>query len=110
MRILTLGGWAMFFSCLLSAAGGELNLMPQPARLVQSQGRLKIDQSFRLALTGYREPRLEHAAARLIEHLESKTGMPLSRDLSGDAAGAVLEISTAAASLPVQKLGEDESY
>ena len=89
---------------------GELNLMPQPARIEPGPGKLKIDQSFRIGLTGYREPRLDHAAARLIEHLESKTGLPLSRDLSDDAAVATLEISTGAASSPVQKLGEDESY
>ena len=110
MKILTLGGWLMASSAWLPVAHGELNLMPQPAHVVSGQGKLRIDQSFRIALPGYREPRLEHAAARLIEHLESKTGMPLSRDLSADAAGATLEISTAAASSPVQKLGEDESY
>ncbi|MBZ5590929.1 MAG: family 20 glycosylhydrolase [Acidobacteriia bacterium] len=110
MRILTLGCWAMACGCCLSAASGDLNLMPQPAHVIPGQGKLKIDQSFRVALTGYREPRLEQAAARLIEHLESKTGMPLSPELSGDAAGAALEISAAAASSPVQKLGEDESY
>ncbi|HVP45446.1 MAG TPA: family 20 glycosylhydrolase, partial [Bryobacteraceae bacterium] len=110
MRILTLGGWLMASSTLLPVAHGELNLMPQPAHIVSAQGKLRIDQSFRISLTGYREPRLEHAAARLIEHLEAKTGMPLSRDLSAGSAGAALEISTAAASSPVQKLGEDESY
>jgi len=109
MRILTLGGWLMALT-LLPMAYGELNLIPQPAHVVPGQGKLKIDQSFRIALTGYREPRLERAAARLIEHLESKTGMPLTRNLSSDAAGATLEISTTAASSPVQKLGEDESY
>jgi len=110
MRILKLGGWLLASSSLLPTAHGELNLMPQPAHVVPGQGRLKVDQSFRIALTGYREPRLERAAVRLIEHLESKTGMPLTRDLSADAAGATLEIATAAASSPVQQLGEDESY
>jgi hexosaminidase len=110
MKILSAGWCALVFSALLGTAKAELNLMPQPAHIVPGQGKLKIDQSFRIAITGYHEPRLERAAARLVQHLELKTGMPLSRELSADAAGASLEISTQAASSSVQKPGEDESY
>ena len=110
MKIRTVGCWALACSAFLDAAHAELSLMPQPAHVVPGQGKLKIDQSFRIAFTGYREPRLDRAAARLAQHLEMKTGMPLSRELSADAATASLEISTAGVSSPVQKLGEDESY
>ena len=84
--------------------------MPQPTHIAPGQGKLKIDQSFRIAFTGYREPRLDRAAARLTQHLEMKTGLPLSRELSTNVTAASLEISTGAASAQVQKLGEDESY
>src|SRR5690242_18908334 len=110
MKILSMCVWALASIAFLSTAKAELNLMPQPTHVAPGQGRLKIDQSFRIAFTGYREPRLDRAAVRLIQHLELKTGMPLSRELSTDAAAASFKISTGAASAPVQKLGEDESY
>jgi hexosaminidase len=100
------------FACivLLSAGKSEWNLMPQPAQMTPGQGKLAIEQSFRVTLSGYREPRLERAAARLIRRLERITGMPVPRELASAAAQATLEIATTAAALPVQKLGEDESY
>jgi hexosaminidase len=110
MRILTVMRWVLACSFLLSAGKAEWNLLPQPAQSTPGQGSLNIDQSFRVALSGYREPRLERAAARLIHHLERITGMPLTRELASNAAEATLEIATTAASLPAQKLGEDESY
>jgi hexosaminidase len=110
MKILSVCGWTLACTAFLSTAKAELNLMPQPTHVAPGQGKLKIDQSFRIAFTGYREPRLERAAVRLAQHLELKTGMPLSRELSTDATAASLEISTGAASAQVQKLGEDESY
>ena len=111
MKILTPCAWMMMM-CAVStgAARAEWNLMPQPAQITPGQGKLKIDQTFRVALTGYREPRLERAAARLIVHLERLTGMTLTSELASSPAEAALEIATTGASLPVQKLGEDESY
>ena len=111
MKILRAGTW-MVTMCAVTAgaARAEWNLMPLPAQITPGQGKLKIDQTFRVGLSGYREPRLERAASRLITHIERLTGMPLSRDLAGNASQAALEISTAGGSQPVQKLGEDESY
>jgi hexosaminidase len=97
-------------SVLLSAAKAEWNLMPLPAHATPADGKLAVNQSFRIALAGYREPRLERAALRLIQHLERITGMPLAHELASSAAEATLEIATTGPSLPVQKLGEDESY
>jgi hexosaminidase len=110
MKILSVCSWALACTVSLGTANAELNLMPEPTHVVPSQGKLKIDQSFRIAFNGYREPRLDRAARRLTQHLELKTGMPLSPELSTDAAAASLEISTGVASSPIQKLGEDESY
>lgn len=110
MRILTLGSWIMAYAVLPGAARAELNLMPQPAQVTPGQGKLKIDQSFRVALSGYREPRLERAAERLLVRIELLTGLPITNILATDASQATLEIATTGASLPVQKLGEDESY
>lgn len=105
-------------ACLLGTLSGVLaigqtssmNLMPMPSKLTVERGRLAIDQTFRIALTGYDEPRLRAAAARLIQRLSLQTGMPPIPDLQNDAARATLAIHCDRASEPVQQLGEDESY
>lgn len=110
MKILRWGCWLMASTILSSTGTAQSNLMPQPAQVSPGQGKLKIDSSFRIALGGYTEPRLEHAAQRLIRHLERTTGLILPAELAASPAQATLEVVTAGASAPVQKLGEDESY
>jgi len=88
----------------------DLNLMPQPSELTPGEGRLAIDDSFRVALTGYREPRLEGAAGRLIQRLRRQTGIPFNDQLETDASKATLVIACDRAGEVVQSLKEDESY
>ncbi len=59
-----------------AAQGQTYNLMPQPAQLTPDGGRLAIDGSFRVALEGYQEPRLEAAAARLIGDSPNRPAFP----------------------------------
>jgi hexosaminidase len=91
--------------------------MPLPAKYSTGAGRLAIDGSFGVALSGYSEPRLERAAARLVARLSRETGIPMPgfniaqhRAVTGRAAPPALLIECKAASKPVQELGEDESY
>jgi hexosaminidase len=84
--------------------------MPMPSSYTASDGRLAIDQNFRVALAGYSEPRLEKAAVRTIDRLTRQTGVPLLETISTDAGTATLVIETREASAPVQQLGEDEAY
>jgi hexosaminidase len=86
------------------------NLMPQPAELTPGAGRLVIDGSFRVAPDGYREPRLEAAAARLIQRLSQQTAIPMSDVLEKDPSKAMLEIRCDHAGEKVQSVQEDESY
>ena len=51
MKILSVCSWALACTVSLGTANAELNLMPQPTHVVPSQGKLKIDQSFRIAFT-----------------------------------------------------------
>jgi hexosaminidase len=68
------------------------DLMPLPAKLTPGQGALPIDEGFRVTFTGFRDARLEAAAARLTAHLTRKTGIPI----RGAGQGAVtLEIRCA---------------
>jgi hexosaminidase len=94
----------------VAVSAAELSLMPMPSSYTASDGRLAINQNFRIALAGYSEPRLEKAATRTIDRLTRQTGMPLIQVISKDAATATLVIETREASAPVQRLGEDESY
>jgi len=83
-------------------------LMPVPASLEFAEGRLAIDSSFRVALTGYSEPRLERAVTRMMARLSHQTGMPL-----GPAArqgGPALEIECDGAAGEVGSAVENESY
>ncbi|HEV2425647.1 MAG TPA: family 20 glycosylhydrolase [Terriglobia bacterium] len=86
------------------------NLMPQPAELTPGEGRLAIDGSFRVALTGYQEPRLRDAAWRMIDRLTRQTGIPLDHQLETDASKATFVIACERAGEVVQSVKEDESY
>jgi hexosaminidase len=65
------------------------SLMPWPAKITPGDGRLVIDQRFRVEVTGYKEPRLEAAAARLTARLSRLTGIRFS---GGDAASLIIEV------------------
>jgi hexosaminidase len=86
-----------------------LNLMPWPAKVQQGNGALKINESFRVAFTGYTESRLDRAGQRFIERLHRQTGI-LFTSHGGDATKAALVVHTDKASKEIQELGEDESY
>ncbi len=86
------------------------NLMPQPAELAVGSGRLVIDGSFRVALEGYQEPRLEAAAARLVRRLSLETGIPFCDGLENEPGKATLVLHCDHAGEAVQSVREDESY
>jgi hexosaminidase len=93
-----------------SASAQTYRLMPQPAEIRPGSGRLVIDGSFRVALEGYREPRLEAAAARLIRRLSLQTGFAFHDALENDAAKATLALHCDHAGEAVQSVREDEYY
>jgi len=87
------------------------DLMPVPAKLQAGAGRLRIDRNFAFVqLNGYREPRLEAAAARLVEQVARKTGIPMAPGIGVHAPAASLVVYCDHASAPVQTVQEDESY
>jgi len=87
-----------------------VNLMPTPAKVQTGAGYLKIDETFRLAFTGYQEPRLERAGQRFLEQLHRQTALVLQSRNTSDPAKATLQVSTDHESKAIQELGEDESY
>jgi hexosaminidase len=95
-------------SCFAQAE--NFNLIPQPERVTRRVESLAIDASFRVALEGYSEPRLQSAARRLVRHLSAETGIPLSDEPEADAPKATLVIHCDHAGEAVQTIHEDESY
>jgi len=87
-----------------------VNLMPVPAKLQTGKGFLKVDETFRLVFTGYREPRLERAGQRFLEQLHRQTALVFASRETTDPARATLQVTTEHESKTVQELGEDESY
>jgi hexosaminidase len=83
-------------------------MMPLPAQSTPGEGEFLIDGAFGIELTGYTEPRLERARQRFLDLLSRETGIPLWREAAVNK--PKFTVHTAGASLPVQKLGEDESY
>jgi hexosaminidase len=83
-------------------------MMPLPSQSRPGNGEFLIDGSFGIELTGYTEPRLEHAKQRFLDVLSRETGIPLWREAAVN--HATFTVHTEGPSLPVQQLGEDESY
>ena len=82
--------------------------MPVPAHMQRTTGAFPINGKLGVKLDGYTEPRLELARERFLQRLATETGIPLWPAANSNQPNIV--INTAAASAPVQKLGEDESY
>jgi hexosaminidase len=87
-----------------------LNLMPVPARAQLSSGRLLIEKSFSVAISGHKEPRLEGAVELFLAQLGRQTGLPPIDLKVADSANATLAIQCDGGTKDVQQLGEDESY
>jgi hexosaminidase len=88
----------------------NLMLMPMPAKAQLGNGRLLIDPSFSVSITGHREPRLNAAVELFLTQLRRQTGMPpIDMKVTGSAS-ATLVIQCDGGTKDVQQLGEDESY
>ena len=108
---------AIVMLCAMSASVVEvkaqqpsLNLMPLPAKVQMGSGRLLIDASFSVSITGHKDPRLDRAVERFLGQLRRQTGMPPIAMKVTDSANATLVIQAAGGTKGVQELGEDESY
>src|ERR1039457_4945670 len=87
------------------------DLMPVPAKIQPGEGRLRIDRNFSFVqLSGYREARLEAAAARLVEHVAAKPGIAMNPGLGSHPPAATLVVYCDHAAAPVQSAQDDESY
>ena len=93
---------------LQAQSSSTLPIMPLPASAKQGSGEFLIDGRFRVAVTGFTEPRLLRAGRRFLDTLSRETGIPLGADIASTM--PVLSIDTKGPSAAIQQLGEDESY
>jgi hexosaminidase len=83
--------------------------MPMPAKVQLKTGRLVIDASFTVGISGHSDV-LQRAVERFLDNLRRQTGMPPLDMKVTDAGQAKLVVHSAHESKAVQELGEDESY
>jgi hexosaminidase len=86
------------------------SLMPVPASMSRTEGRLIIDETFRAALSGFSEARLTRALTRFLERLQQRTGIRLALDVADNPEQARLEVHCGGPGEEVQSVAADESY
>jgi hexosaminidase len=79
--------------------------MPMPAHVSQAEGKLVIDSSFSVRVSGYSNRQLADAVAQFTARVSRQTGIPIT---GGERPTLTIECRTAAPDYPT--LGEDESY
>ena len=86
-----------------------LNLIPMPTSVLPGVGRLAVDQSFSVAIAGFKDATLERGIDRFIADLSRQTGMFLKQKVV-DSPTPTLLIHAVHGRGRVQSLSEDESY
>jgi hexosaminidase len=90
---------------LQAPGGAEPALMPVPATVTWRHGRLRLDSTFSVRITGARaDARLARAVQRFVGRAEGSTGLLLNRGVAG------LTLSVSGPGERVQSPAEDESY
>jgi len=110
MRIRLIASAALLFtSHAVAQPQNALNLIPLPASVQLGDGRLPVDQSFSVAVTGFKDATLERGIHRFVAELSHETGMHLKQKVV-DSPNPTLLIHAVHGSERVQRLSEDESY
>lgn len=98
-------GWAQ-------SRENALHVMPMPRSVRQSEGKFRLSQDFRASFPGYHNTRLQHAAARMLQRMREKTGLPLAAiplaGAEGRAAALQMDCRGAGESIPSMRM--DEAY
>ena len=100
--------WNLLFAIACAPLmAASLPLMPYPANVVPRPGRLAIDSSFRVAVEGFSDARLEAAVRRSTDRVFRQTGL-YRPGRASQRPVLVVECRAAGAEWPA--FGEDESY
>src|SRR6266852_1757741 len=77
-------------SNLFGQTNSTLSLMPLPASLQMTAGRLPVDSQFTFSVQGYTDERLERAIDRTLRRLNARTNLTLSRIVEKSSAGTLV--------------------
>ncbi|MBN1781914.1 family 20 glycosylhydrolase [bacterium] len=89
----------------------NFNLMPMPARIASVSGQFRLNDGFRIIVTGNPELRMFRSATRTLRQLSNRTGLFFNQDYIGpdsDVLSAAMRIQVVRPGR--LQLGEDESY
>lgn len=105
---------ALLVSVLASFALGQLqpslSLMPLPSSIQSGSGKLAIDSSLSVGISGSNDPRVRRAVDLFLNGLRRRTAMPPEVMRVVDASQARLVVRAEHTSKVVQEPGENESY
>ena len=93
-----------------TAAPMKSDLLPVPADLRFTPGRLRVTGTFDVGVSGHNDARLQAAISRALRCWEARTGMKLVRPAVSTAASAALMIDCQGSGHSVPSVDEDESY
>ena len=110
MRIRLIAGAALLLASHAEAQSQTaFNLMPMPSSVQPGVGRLPIDQSFCVSITGIGDETLERGAVRFLAELSRQTGIFFKRKPVESPCPTLL-LHAVHAREKVQGLNDDESY
>ena len=89
----------------------DFNLMPVPANLNKTLEKLRLDASFKIAVTGKGDQRILSASTRMLRRLSNRTGLFFEQDfLTADEKVNEPDFTVECVRPGEVKLGENESY
>ena len=92
------------------AVAQQHNLMPVPASITFDNERLAVDESFKVAIRGHSDARLQNAIARFVKRLEGRTVLTLGPGLALDDQMTTLIVHCEGPGKDVPAVDENESY
>lgn len=92
------------------AVAQQHNLMPVPASVTFDNERLPVDESFKVAIRGHSDARLQAAIARFVKRLEGRTVLSLAPGLALDDQLTTLIVHCEGPGKDVPAVDENESY
>ncbi|HYX30605.1 MAG TPA: family 20 glycosylhydrolase [Pyrinomonadaceae bacterium] len=88
----------------------QINLMPVPAFVQFTSGRLPITSAFQVAIKNHSDARLTSAIDRIMARLSRRTGITFTPVLKSDENQATLLIDCAGPGSAIPSVDEDETY
>ena len=91
-------------------AMAQHNLLPAPSSITFDNERLAIDGSFKVAIRGHSDARLQSAVARFVKRLEGRTVLSLAPGLALDDQSTTLIVQCDGPGQDIPSVTENESY